>query len=110
MQLKNNDSRVDCRAVLTNIDRLQVVYASYSYVLDMWDKASCERSLFFYTYTFFFSDSVNCIVYSVVCSVFEQHRSGREGERGDETRTVFKSVHIESQQRYGTQFHTLFRL
>jgi len=42
-QLHNNDSEVDCRAVLTNIDRLQVVYASYNYVLDMWEKASCKR-------------------------------------------------------------------
>jgi len=43
LQLHNNDSEVDCRAVLTNIDRLQVVYASYNYVLDMWEKASCKR-------------------------------------------------------------------
>ncbi|XP_027845323.1 osteopetrosis-associated transmembrane protein 1-like [Aphis gossypii] len=44
-KLHNNDSEVDCRAVLTNIDRLQVVYASYNYVLDMWEKASCKLCL-----------------------------------------------------------------
>lgn len=41
-QLHVNDSEVDCRIFLTNIDRLQVVYASYNYVLDMWEKASCK--------------------------------------------------------------------
>lgn len=44
-KLHNNDSEVDCRAVLTNIDRLQVVYSSYNYVLDMWEKASCKLCL-----------------------------------------------------------------
>lgn len=44
-KLHKNDSEVDCLAVLTNIDRLQVVYASYNYVLDMWEKASCKLCL-----------------------------------------------------------------
>lgn len=44
-KLHQNDSEVDCRAVLTSIDRLQVVYASYNYVLDMWEKASCKLCL-----------------------------------------------------------------
>lgn len=38
----NSDTKEDCRALLTSIDRLQVVFASYNYVLDMWNKASCE--------------------------------------------------------------------
>ncbi|VVC43511.1 Osteopetrosis-associated transmembrane protein 1 precursor [Cinara cedri] len=44
-KLHVNDSEVDCRIFLTNIDRLQVVYASYNYVLDMWEKASCKLCL-----------------------------------------------------------------
>lgn len=42
LQLHVNDSEVDCQKFLTNIDQLQVIYASYNYVLDMWEKASCK--------------------------------------------------------------------
>ncbi|XP_050542886.1 osteopetrosis-associated transmembrane protein 1 [Daktulosphaira vitifoliae] len=44
-KLHKNDSEIDCRAVLINIDRLRVVYASYKYVVHMWDKASCSLCL-----------------------------------------------------------------
>lgn len=41
LQLHNNDS-MKCQADLTNIDRLQIVDASYKYVINIWKQASCE--------------------------------------------------------------------
>ncbi|XP_050422122.1 osteopetrosis-associated transmembrane protein 1 isoform X2 [Adelges cooleyi] len=44
-RLHHNDSKIDCPALLNNIDRLHVVLYSYDYVINMWKKASCSLCL-----------------------------------------------------------------